>query len=120
MTDAHNIEADSREENGNGLYVSDRKIIRRWGYGEKLGYRILRRLDRGLPNFRAYPQPDPIFGRRFWPEVLQWHLDYHRVRASADPRLAPTDQPRWTENFDEPAPRKTRRAQHAGTELATA
>lgn len=88
-------------EDADSLYVTGKEIARRFGFGEKFGYRVLRRLARGVPNMRPYPQPDPMFDDRwFWPEVLQWHLDYHRVRAGASPRIAPDGQPRWEENFN--------------------
>jgi hypothetical protein len=103
-----------------GLYVRDCEIIRRLGFGRKYGYRMLQRLDRGVPNMRSYPQKDAMFGdRRFWPAVMQWHLDYHRVRRQADePEV--TTQPRWEENFDAPTSTKARRFEHTRADLAPA
>lgn len=99
-------------EGGAGLYVTDAEIIRRLGFGLKRGYRLIKQLEQPNPARRPYPQPDALFcGRRFWPEVLQWHLDYHRVGA-VTPQLAPSDQPRWQENFDA-SPREARPARHA-------
>lgn len=109
------IEADQESE-ASGLYLPDCEIARRLGYGRSNGYKLLKRLDRGIPGMRGYPQPDPVFGRRFWPAVLEWHLDYHRVRRTADEGAAPL-QPKWTENFDA-TPDKTRRPERARPQLA--
>jgi len=116
MTDA----AHATEDNDFvGLYVTDCEIIRRLGYGEKRGYRILHVLDRGIPGFRSYPQKDKLFaGRRFWPDVLQWHMDYHRVRRPSEAGV--TTQPRWEENFDVPPSRKARQSSNARPSMARA
>lgn len=99
-------------DTGTGLYVTDAQIIKKLGFGLKTGYRILEQVQVPNPARRPYPQRDKMFGnRRFWPEVLQWHLDYHRVGAGV-PQLAPSDQPRWQENFDAPT-RETGRTRHA-------
>jgi|ERR1043165_182416 hypothetical protein len=98
-------EADRPEDKLEGLYVTDAEIARRMGFGLKCGYRIIRQLERGVPGCRPYPQPDALFaGRRFWPEVLKWHMDYHRVSASAPGAAA--SKPMWQENFDGPSSRK--------------
>jgi hypothetical protein len=102
-----------------GLYVTDAEIIRRLGYSEKVGARIIRRLDRGIPTFRKYPQKDPLFAdKRFWPEVLKWHLDYHRVSAP-EAVFGTKIQPMWQENFNDPAPDKARKPERARPQLAT-
>ena len=101
-----------------GLYVTEAELIRRLGYSEKRGRRLLKSLAKGIPQMRPYPQPDPLFcHRRFWPAVLQWHMDYHRV--AGGPPLAPTVQPRWQENFDAPTG-KTKRPEHTRPALAEA
>jgi hypothetical protein len=102
------------------LYITDAELIRRLGYSPKRGYRVLKSLDRGIPQMRRYPQPDPLFcNRRFWPAVLQWHMDYHHARAPIEPHGAPSVQPRWQENFDAP-PDKARRPEHARAALPQA
>jgi len=112
MTD---ISQTSRPPNPS-LYVTDAEIIRRWGMSLKRGYRVLKQLDRPNPGRRRFPQPDPLFcNRRYWPAVLQWHNDYHRVRTEAE---APSVQPMWQENFDEPATGKARKSERARPELA--
>jgi hypothetical protein len=89
------------DEDADGLYLSDRQIIRRLGFGEKFGRRVLHELSKAHPGRARYPQKDPLFGnRRFWPAVLKWHMDYHRVMAEQHN----VSTPRWQENFD--APRK--------------
>lgn len=99
-------------EDAAGLYVTDLEICRRLGFSEKVGRRIIGQLEQPNKSRRPYPQRDPMFcNRRFWPEVWQWHLDYHRVGA-VSPQLAPSDQPRWQENFDAPT-RETSRSRHA-------
>lgn len=106
------VEENEQDEGAVGLYVTDAEIIRRLGFGLKRGYRIIKQLEQPNRARRPYPQPDPLFcNRRFWPEVWQWHLDYHRVGAGT-PQLAPSDQPRWQENFDAPT-RETSRTRHA-------
>jgi hypothetical protein len=95
VADAH------ADENADGLYLSDRQIIRRLGFGEKFGRRVLHELDKAHDGRARYPQKDPLFGnRRFWPAVLKWHMDYHRVLSGQHN----VGTPRWQENFD--APRK--------------
>jgi hypothetical protein len=99
-----------------GLYLRDCEIARKLGFGRKFGYRLLERLERGIPNMRAYPKRDKMFGdRRFWPAVLAWHMDYHRVSRAAE---AAGIQPAWEENFDAPASRKAKGPQHARPQLA--
>jgi hypothetical protein len=94
---------DAGADESDGLYLSDRQIIRRLGFGEKFGRRVLHELDKAHPGRARYPQKDPLFGnRRFWPAVLKWHMDYHRVMATEQQHNVST--PRWQENFD--APRK--------------
>jgi hypothetical protein len=98
-----NLIIDNPVENdgADGLYLSDRQIIRRLGFAEKFGRRVLHELDKAHPGRARYPQKDPLFGnRRFWPAVLKWHMDYHRVMAEQHN----VSTPRWQENFD--APRK--------------
>ena len=103
-----------------GLYVRDCEIIRRLGFGRKYGYRLLHRLDRGVKGMRQYPQKDAMFGdRRFWPAVMQWHLDYHRVRRQAEHGAA-TIQPRWEENLDDPPSPKARRLERDRPDMASA
>lgn len=80
-----------------GLYVTDREIIRRLGFGKTRGYQILHELAVERPGRRHYPPKDRLFcGRRFWPAVLQWHMDYHAVRAagSAEATIGSYDQPK--------------------------
>lgn len=97
------------DDDPSGLYVTDCEIARRLGFGRKYGYRLLHRLERGVPGMRAYPARDKLFGdRRYWPAVKQWHDDYHRVRTAADPRGLPSDQFRGEENLDASPARKTR------------
>jgi hypothetical protein len=91
-------------ERDDGLYVSDIEIARRLGFCERTYAKILDRIARGVAGIRPYPQRDPIFcNRRFWPAVLQWHLDYHHVRTGKAASVAPV--PMWEEHFDEPAPK---------------
>lgn len=87
---------DKRARASVGLYVTDAAIAQRLGFSQKTGYRIIRQLD--MPNRarRPYPARDPLFGgRRFWPAVLQWHMDYHHVRTER----AQIEQPMWEETF---------------------
>lgn len=111
-TPEHSHENEEPDDKPAGLYVTDAQIIRKWGFSLKTGYRIMHQLEQPNRARRPYPQRDPLFGnRRFLPEVVQWHLDYHRVGVGT-PQLAPSDQPRWQENFDA-SPREASRTRHA-------
>jgi hypothetical protein len=48
------------DENADGLYLSDRQIIRRLGFGEKFGRRVLHELDKAHDGRARYPQKDPL------------------------------------------------------------
>lgn len=116
MTDAALQTEEAPDQEVAGLYVTDCEIARRLGFARKSGYEVIHRLDRGVAGMRQYPQKDVLFGkRRFWPAVLQWHLDYHRVRRQAE-EAAPI-QPGWQENFDA-APGKAKRSERARPQLA--
>ena len=119
MTEVAAMEAESRaEESAAGLYLADCDIIRKLGFGQKFGYKLLQKLDRGVAGMRVYPQKDALFGdKRFWPAVLQWHMDYHRVRRQAEASEA-TIQPRWQENFDATPSGKARGSRNPRSELA--
>jgi hypothetical protein len=83
-------------------FVTDAEIIRRLKLPEKVGRRVLRELDRHLPNRPRFPQKDPLFGdRRFWPAIAK----YFKVRYGVDGPQIVSTAPTWQENFD--APRKT-------------
>lgn len=98
-----NVQTDARPRSfeDNCCFVTDAEIIRRLMLPEKIGRRMLRELDRNLPNRTRFPQKDPLSGdRRFWPAVKK----YFNVRYGVhSPPLANT-APQWQENFD--APRK--------------
>ena len=101
-----------------GLYLTDREIIRRLGFGKTRGYQILHELDVERPGRRRYPQREPMFcRRRFWPAVLQWHMDYHLGQATnsettvspSETTIAPSDLPeRSPQSPNTNAPNKSR------------
>ena len=63
------------------LYLTDAQIGRRLGLSAAATARVLAELDRQRWDRRKFPQPDPLFeGKRFWPAVEQWFLDYNGVR----------------------------------------
>lgn len=99
------------------LYMTDAELIRRLGYGETCGTRILKQLRRGVPGMRSYPQKDALFGRTYWPDAFAWHQDYHRLRA---PELPPNTNRSWEENFNAPTTRKAREPEHARPAMARA
>jgi hypothetical protein len=81
--------------------VTDAEIIRRLKLPEKVGRRVLRELDKQLPNRARFPQKDPLFGdRRFWPAIEK----YLKVRYGVEGPQPVSTAPTWQENFD--APRK--------------
>jgi hypothetical protein len=103
-------EQDPDEAPKKGLYVTDREIIRRLGFGKTRGYQILHELDVERPGRRRYPQKDPMFcRRRFWPAVLRWHMDYHLGHAaSSETTGVPPDQPQAMQDQNTAAPHKAR------------
>jgi hypothetical protein len=89
-------------DSGECCFVTDAEIIRRLKLPEKVGRRVLRELDRHLPNRPRFPQKDPLFGdRRFWPAIAK----YFKMRYGVDGPQIVSTAPTWQENFD--APRKT-------------
>src|SRR5450755_2868639 len=77
-------------------FVTDAEIIRRLRLPEKVGRRVLRELDRHLPNRPRFPQKDPLFGdRRFWPAIAK----YFKMRYGVDGPQIVSTAPTWQENF---------------------
>lgn len=104
-----------------GLYLPDCEIARRLGFGQKTGYRLLQRLERGVKGMRPYPERDPLFcDRRYWPAVKQWHDDYHRVRAGVVPGAAQPEQNRGEENLDATPSKTTRLPGYSRAHMARA
>jgi hypothetical protein len=104
-----------------GLYVTDAEIVELLGFCDKVGRRLIHEWEKHRDGRRRYPAKE--FGdKRFWPAVLQWHMDYHGVRLPAqsnDAAIVPV-QPQWEENFDAPAPREARGTERARSRMAPA
>jgi len=104
-----------------GLYVTDAEIVERMGFCDKIGRRLIHEWEKRRPGRRAYPAKE--FGdKRFWPAVLQWHMDYHGVRPSPHEGegVVPTVPNALKETWDEPAPREARETERARPGLAPA
>ena len=65
------------QKKGAPLYMRDSEIRRELGISEERWPSILAAFER-----LKFPQPDPIVGKRFWPEVKQWLFLRHKIGGS--------------------------------------
>ena len=118
MTDLPPSPAPKSRTKRGGLYVTDAEIVELLGFCDKVGRRLIHEWEKRRPGRRAYPAKE--FGdKRFWPAVLQWHMDYHGVRSSPDREERTTmQQVDWEVDFNAPAPRETRWNDRARSRVA--
>jgi hypothetical protein len=77
-------------------YVTDAELVRALRLPEKVGRRMLRELDRKLPDRPRFPPKDPLTDRRFWPAVVHYLKRRHNVEQGSDEAGSPVT---WKENF---------------------
>jgi hypothetical protein len=77
-------------DNQHGLFVSDTELVGLLGCSEKRGRAAIRELER-----QGFPQPDPLFGGRYWPAVRAFLDRRYGLGAKLSSPLAPDGAEKW-------------------------
>ncbi len=75
------------------LYISDAELIAHLNIGERKARAAIRELER-----QGFPQPDPLFGKRYFPAVKQFLDRRYGLAANSQTPLTPDGAENWEED----------------------
>lgn len=75
------------------LFVSDAELIKMLGCSERKGRAAIRFLER-----EGFPQPDPLFGGRYFPAILAFLDRRYGLDAKSSLPLAPDGAETWDDD----------------------
>lgn len=78
------------------LFISDADLIARLDVGEKRARAAIRELER-----QGFPQPDPLFGKRYFPAVKRFLDQRHGLSVNSPAPLKPDGAENWGSDNEE-------------------
>src|SRR5437773_552502 len=82
------------------VYLSAMELYRAMNLPEKAGRLLVRSLSKQAPGRALFPQPEPLTGRWFWPQVYQYLRRYHNMLSPPQPAVVST----FPENYNDLVP----------------